>query len=66
MDISKNSTKKFEDSFSEYVDSPYAVSLSSGTAALHLSLLALGLKPGDEMKLGIEGLGEQVQKTISA
>ncbi len=24
------------------------------------------LKPGDEMKLGIEGLGEQVQKTISA
>ena len=24
------------------------------------------LKPGDEMKLGIEGLGEQAQKTISA
>jgi len=24
------------------------------------------LKPGDEMKLGIEGLGEQIQKTISA
>ncbi len=24
------------------------------------------LKPGDEMKLGIEGLGEQTQKTISA
>jgi len=26
----------------------------------------LYLKPGDEMKLGIEGLGEQTQKTISA
>ena len=24
------------------------------------------LKPGDEMKLGVEGLGEQKQKTISA
>ena len=24
------------------------------------------LKPGDEMKLGIEGLGEQTQKTIQA
>ena len=24
------------------------------------------LKPGDEMNLGIEGLGEQKQKTISA
>jgi len=24
------------------------------------------LKPGDEMKLGIEGLGEQNQKTIQA
>ena len=24
------------------------------------------LKPGDEMKLGIEGLGIQTQKTISA
>ncbi len=26
----------------------------------------VSLKPGDEMKLGIEGLGEQTQKTISA
>jgi 2-keto-4-pentenoate hydratase/2-oxohepta-3-ene-1,7-dioic acid hydratase in catechol pathway len=26
----------------------------------------LYLKPGDKMKLGIEGLGEQYQKTISA
>ena len=24
------------------------------------------LKPGDEMRLGIEGLGEQKQKTVSA
>ena len=26
----------------------------------------LYLKPGDTMKLGIEGLGEQSQKTVSA
>ncbi len=26
----------------------------------------LFLKPGDEMKLGVEGLGEQIQKTIAA
>jgi 2-keto-4-pentenoate hydratase/2-oxohepta-3-ene-1,7-dioic acid hydratase in catechol pathway len=24
------------------------------------------LNPGDEMKLGIEGMGEQVQRTVSA
>ena len=35
---------QFEESFSKYVGSKYAVSVSSGTAALHLSCLALGLK----------------------
>jgi len=34
---------QFEESFSKYVGSKYAVSVSSGTAALHLSCLALGV-----------------------
>jgi dTDP-4-amino-4,6-dideoxygalactose transaminase len=41
--------KRFEDAFKEYVGAPYAVPLSSATAGLHLAMLALGLKPGDEV-----------------
>ena len=39
----------FERDMCRYVGWPNAVALSSGTAALHLSLLALGVKPGDEV-----------------
>jgi dTDP-4-amino-4,6-dideoxygalactose transaminase len=35
--------------FAEYVDAKHALAVSSGTAALHLSLLALGIGPGDEV-----------------
>jgi len=41
--------KRFEDSFRAYVHAPYAVPLSSATAGLHLTLLALGIKEGDEI-----------------
>jgi len=41
--------KKFEDEFAEYVGSKYAVAVSSGTAALHLCTLALGVKSGDKV-----------------
>lgn len=37
----------FEQEVAERVGVAYAVALSSGTAALHLGLLALGVKPGD-------------------
>jgi len=40
---------RFETEFSEYSGSPYAVAVSSGTAALHLSMLALGIGEGDEV-----------------
>jgi dTDP-4-amino-4,6-dideoxygalactose transaminase len=40
--------KAFEDRFADYVGSPHAVAVSSGTAALHLSCVAAGLGPGDE------------------
>lgn len=41
--------RKFEDQFSEFCDTEFAVSSSSGTTALHLSLVALGIGPGDEV-----------------
>jgi dTDP-4-amino-4,6-dideoxygalactose transaminase len=41
--------KRFEESFKEYVGAPFAVALSSATAGLHLAMLALQLKPGDEV-----------------
>ena len=42
-------TAELEERFAEYVGAGHAVALSSGTAALHLSLLALGVGPGDEV-----------------
>lgn len=41
--------QEFESNFAKYVGSKYAVAVSNGTAALHLSALALGLKPGDKV-----------------
>jgi dTDP-4-amino-4,6-dideoxygalactose transaminase len=39
----------FEKAFSTYVEARHAVAVNSGTAALHLSLLAAGIGPGDEV-----------------
>jgi dTDP-4-amino-4,6-dideoxygalactose transaminase len=39
--------KRFEQDFARFVEAPDALALSSGTAAMHLSLLALGIGPGD-------------------
>lgn len=40
---------EFERRFAEYVGATHAVAVSSCTTALHLALLALGIKPGDEV-----------------
>jgi len=37
----------FERELAAYVDTPHAVALSSGTAALHMALVALGIGEGD-------------------
>lgn len=42
-------TEEFEKVFSEYIGTKYAVAVSSCTAALHLSLMALGVGTGDEV-----------------
>jgi len=41
--------EKFERSFCKYTKSKYAIAVSNGTAALHLSLKALGIKEHDEV-----------------
>lgn len=41
--------EEFEKEFATYTDSEYAVSCNSGTAALHMALLAFGIGSGDEV-----------------
>ena len=41
--------QRFETAFAEYCGSREAISVSSGTSALHLALLAAGVRPGDEV-----------------
>lgn len=41
--------KEFEEKFAEYVGTRYAVAVSNGTAALQLALIAMGVRPGDEV-----------------
>ncbi len=40
---------RFEEDFRNYKSSPHAIAVNSCTAALHLSMLAAGLQPGDEV-----------------
>ncbi len=42
-------TQAFEDLMAQYIGVPHAVAVSSGTAALHILVRALGLGPGDEV-----------------
>jgi len=42
-------TEKFEDKIKKYVGSKYAVGTNSCTAALELSLMAIGIRQGDEV-----------------
>src|SRR3989344_6857896 len=42
-------TKKFEENFAKYIGTKYAVGCSNGTAAILLSLEAIGIKQGDEV-----------------
>ena len=42
-------TRKFEEALQAYLGAPRVLALSSATAGLHLALLALDLKPGDEV-----------------
>jgi perosamine synthetase len=41
--------RKFEKAFTDYIGSKRAVAVNSGTSGLFLSMLALGIAPGDEV-----------------
>jgi len=41
--------KEFEQNFAQYVGTKHAIAVSSGTAALHIALLANGISPADEV-----------------
>ena len=41
--------KEFENNFADFVGSKYAIAVANGTATLHLSVMALGLKPNDKV-----------------
>jgi dTDP-4-amino-4,6-dideoxygalactose transaminase len=41
--------EELERRFAEYVGATHALAVSSGTAAMHLALVALGIGPGDEV-----------------
>src|SRR5262245_974076 len=40
---------RFERALADYLDAPHVSACASGTAALHLAYLALGIGPGDEV-----------------
>lgn len=42
-------TKEFEEAIAEFVGSKYAFAVPNGTTALTLALMAVGVKPGDEV-----------------
>ena len=41
--------RELEERFAEYLEAKHVLALSSGTAAMHLALVALGVGPGDEV-----------------
>ena len=41
--------ERFEEAVAHYVGAGHAVATASGTAALHVALLAAGVQPGDEV-----------------
>ena len=41
--------EEFEKEFADFIDAGYAVAVNSGTEALHMALLAMGIKEGDEV-----------------
>ena len=46
---SSSMVASFEQAYAKLVEAKHAIAVNSGTAALHMALLAVGVKPGDEV-----------------
>ena len=49
MLVQGENVARLESTVAGYLSSPNAIAVSNGTATLHLALMALGIKPGDEV-----------------
>ena len=49
MLVQGDTVRRFEDAVAGYVGVKHAIAVSSGTAALHVALLSIGIKPGDRV-----------------
>jgi len=49
MDRDRSKVARFEEAMREYKGAAYVAAVNSCTAALHLSILAAGISPGDEV-----------------
>ena len=47
----------FEDEFSKWLGIENTITCSSGTSALHLALVSIGIKPGDEVIIPAFSMG---------
>jgi dTDP-4-amino-4,6-dideoxygalactose transaminase len=47
--VGGEAVQRFEENFAAYCGAAYGVGCSSGTSAIHLALVALGVGPGDEV-----------------
>ncbi|RYU15640.1 DegT/DnrJ/EryC1/StrS family aminotransferase [Nocardioides iriomotensis] len=47
--VGGEAVQRFEDAWAAYCDRRYAIGMANGTDALHLSMRALGIGPGDEV-----------------
>ena len=57
---------QFEDMFKEYKGAKYAIAVNSCTAALHLSMIALGIKEGDEVIIPVMTFAATANAVIHA
>ncbi|MFI6235448.1 DegT/DnrJ/EryC1/StrS family aminotransferase [Micromonospora sp. NPDC050784] len=57
---------ELEDAWSELTGMPYVLAVNSGTAALHMALVAMGVGPGDEVLVPADTFGATAQAVLHA